>query len=97
MSETPTGTAIDAEERKKTSSADNIFADLAELPSTFALRYPSPQAAWAHGVRQNAPLSTADAGRLRQKMRLAYAAWTGRDLEGDLHDDRFRPTPSETT
>lgn len=74
-----------------------IHDDLAELPSTFALRYPSPQAAWAHGVRQNAPLSTADAGRLRQKMRLAYAAWTGRDLEGDLHDDRFRPTPSETT
>lgn len=73
-----------------------IHDDLAELPSTFALRYPSPQAAWVHGVMQNSPLSPDDTTKLRQKMRLAYAAWTGRDLGGDLQDDRF-PTPTETS
>lgn len=67
--------------------------DLNDLPSTFALRYPSPQAAWSHGVRQSAPLSDADTVALRRKMAAAYAAWTGRSLHTDLHSDRFPPDP----
>ena len=74
-------------------TTQSLQDDLDDLPSSFALRYPSPHVAWSRGVRQSAPLGEDDTKRLREKMKAAYAAWTGRDLEGDLHSDRF-PVPA---